>query len=73
MRSSPSSWTPSTSRPRKATLSIRWRLFDPQGKEVSISDPTTQVSLGPWERKTLQLQHGGQVAAIVERRAAAAL
>ncbi len=37
----------------KGSLSLRWRLFDPQGKEVPLSDPTSQVPLGPWERKTL--------------------
>jgi hypothetical protein len=37
----------------KGALSIRWRLFDPQGKEITISDPTTQVSLSSWQRKTL--------------------
>jgi beta-galactosidase len=36
----------------KDALAIHWRLFDPQGKEVSISDPATKVTLGPWERKT---------------------
>jgi hypothetical protein len=36
----------------KQALSLRWRLFDPQGKEVALADPTTQLSLNPWERKT---------------------
>jgi hypothetical protein len=35
-------------------LSIRWRLLDPQGQEVLLPDPTTRISLGPWQRKTLQ-------------------
>ena len=48
-------------RSRKAT---RWLPCD----AVRLS-----VSLGPWERKTLQLQDDGQIAAAVERRAAAAL
>jgi hypothetical protein len=37
----------------KDAVSLRWRLFDPQGKEVSISEPSMQIALGPWERKTL--------------------
>lgn len=38
----------------KDSLSLRWRLFDPQGKEVSLADPATRISLDPWARKTLQ-------------------
>jgi hypothetical protein len=36
----------------KGGLSLRWRLFDPQGKEVPLSDPTSQIAIGPWGRRT---------------------
>jgi beta-galactosidase len=36
------------------SLAIHWRLLDPQGKEVPISAPATQVALASWQRKTLR-------------------
>ena len=39
----------------KADLSIAWTLLDPKGHHVAVFMPLSRVSLGPWERKTLQL------------------
>lgn len=36
----------------KQDLSFRWRLFDPQGKEVPLTYLVNDFSLDPWERKT---------------------
>ena len=37
----------------KADLSITWQLLDPKGHEVTLYLPVSHISLGPWERKTL--------------------
>ena len=57
----------------RGDISINWRLLDPEGRQVAGFISPSHVSLGPWERKTLQLKRERGVATVVERRAAAAL
>ncbi len=39
----------------RGDISINWRLLDPEGRQVAGFISPSHVSLGPWERKTLQL------------------